>query len=74
MWKQHGFFEQRNYIGKSTWKRCGFFNQQNYIEKVLVNDMEFRGNLHNIKYNINVESTWRWVVSFSFLLLMPSII
>ena len=58
MWKRHGFFDQRNYIGKSRWKRCGFFNQQNYIEEVLVNDMESRGNLHNIKYNINVESTW----------------
>ena len=23
MWKQRGFFDQRNYTEKSTWKQCG---------------------------------------------------
>ena len=33
MWKQCGFFDQRNYIEKSTWKQSGFFDQQNYAKK-----------------------------------------
>ena len=44
-WKQHGFFDQRIYIEKSTWKKRGYYvykstwklrrfvNQRNYTEK-----------------------------------------
>ena len=60
MWKRRGFFDQRNYVKKSTGKRRGFFDQRNYIEKV-------RGNLAfivSISYQrrIDVDLTWcaRW--------------
>ena len=33
MWKQRGFFDQRNYIEKIKWKQRRFFDQRNYIEK-----------------------------------------
>ena len=33
MWKQRGFFEQRNYTNKSTWKQRGRFYHWNYIKK-----------------------------------------
>ena len=33
MWKPREFFDQRNYIEKSTWKPRGFFDQRNYIGK-----------------------------------------
>ena len=31
--KQHGFFNHRNYIKKSTWTERRFFDHQNYVEK-----------------------------------------
>ena len=32
-WKQHGFFDQRIYIEKSTWKKRGYYDQRNYVYK-----------------------------------------
>ena len=32
-WKGRVFFDQQNYIKKSTWKRCGFFDYWNYVKK-----------------------------------------
>ena len=41
MWKQLGFFDQRNYIKESTWKQLGFFDQQNCMGKSTWNQRRF---------------------------------
>ena len=41
MWKQRGFFDQRNYPNKSTRKQRGFFGHRNYIEKKRGNNVDF---------------------------------
>ena len=58
MWKPREFFDQKNYIEKSTRKPRGFFYQRNYIEKYAEMTWKFVEIWSSTyRHNIHVEST-----------------
>ena len=57
MWKQRGFFDQKNYTEKSTWTQSKFFWPSKYIKKVLENYMDF-STRHRKKYVETTSIIW----------------